>query len=268
MAQLERALALEEKTGVAPKHKLERGIVPGVAVPGFIGIGEEVDSIAFYAAELKSANADVSERIDSLLSQPSLMQCPSDGTEPSTDINSDEELGFLSFAKTSAMSLASNVKQNTTTLASGATDLVGKAAKAGLSLVKKDDDGQVFSAGFVVFQKLSAVQTALQLNHHNSPFKMECLEAPEPEDINWSNIGKEHKELEIGRLISLAATSVACLLWTIPVTFVASLSSVDALRKEVGVIDDMLNALPFLTVFFEVLAPQVRFKGTLNFLIS
>ena len=48
-----------------------------------------------------------------------------------------------------------------------------------------------------------------------------------------------------------------CLLWTIPVTFVASLSSVDALREEINIIDDLLNALPFLVGLFQILAPQL-----------
>ena len=85
---------------------------------------------------------------------------------------------------------------------------------------------------------------------------MEVIEAQDPQDIFWGNVGRQHKGLELGKLASLATTVVTCFLWTIPVAFVASLSSVEALRKEVPVMDNVLDALPFLVPVFEVLAPQ------------
>lgn len=51
--------------------------------------------------------------------------------------------------------------------------------------------------------------------------------------VFWNNVGREHKDLELGQLFSLAATTAACLLWTIPVTFVSSLSSVEGLRQAI-----------------------------------
>lgn len=89
-----------------------------------------------------------------------------------------------------------------------------------------------------------------------SPFTMEVLEAPDPEDVFWSNVGRKHKFLQLGMLFSLGISVATCLLWTIPVSFVASLSSVGALRAEVPALDSVLDALPFLVPVFEVLAPQ------------
>ena len=60
----------------------------------------------------------------------------------------------------------------------------------------------------------------------------------------------------MGRLASFGLSSVICLFWTVPTSFVAGLSSVDALRNEVKFIDDLLNAAPALEPIFALLAPQ------------
>lgn len=73
--------------------------------------------------------------------------------------------------------------------------------------------------------------------------------------VNWLNIGRTHKDLQVGKLMSLGLTVTICLLWTIPMTFIASLSTVEGLRAEVEFIDDMLTAFPFLVPVFEITAP-------------
>lgn len=55
--------------------------------------------------------------------------------------------------------------------------------------------------------------------------------------------------------MSLGLTVTICLLWTIPMTFIASLSTVEGLRSEIEFIDDMLTAFPFLVPVFEISAP-------------
>jgi hypothetical protein len=59
----------------------------------------------------------------------------------------------------------------------------------------------------------------------------------------------------VGNLISLALTTLLCLLWTIPMSFIASLSSVEGLREELEFVDDMLDSFPFLISVFEIAAP-------------
>lgn len=46
------------------------------------------------------------------------------------------------------------------------------------------------------------------------PYAMECLEAPDPDDILWANVGRQHKDLQLGMLVSVVATTAVCLLWT------------------------------------------------------
>ena len=46
-----------------------------------------------------------------------------------------------------------------------------------------------------------------------------------------------------------------CLLWTIPIAFFASLSSVAALREQIPFVDQLLTAMPWLEPIFQLLAP-------------
>lgn len=68
-------------------------------------------------------------------------------------------------------------------------------------------------------------------------------------------MGKEHKELQLGKLSSFLITATICLLWTIPMAFFASLSSVEGLKKQFSWIADAIEAYPFLEPLLEQLAP-------------
>ena len=259
--KLERALAEEEDSGTAPTHTINNTIAH-IPVPGQ---GEEVNSIEYYADQLRKQNKDVSEQIKGIhaAANTSMPDAAKQFTEVSrhgnpTYENSDEasyteDIGLLTFAKRSIEYAKRGAQGGVTEATSNVTDL----AQTATSLVNSKEDGVVMSSGFVVFQKLADAQTALQLIHHEQPFTMEVLEAPDPQDIYWSNVGRHHKDLQIGKLTSFGTTAAVCLLWTIPVSFVASLSSVEALRSEIPFIDSMLDALPFLVPIFELLAPQL-----------
>jgi calcium permeable stress-gated cation channel len=241
VSQLEHAVAEEEAFGRRPRHKVGKLII--VPVPGILG-GETVDSIDYYAKQLKAENKDITERINSLRGEADrdLIRSFISADDEVSSSEEADETGFLNFVHSSARSVVLKVAENTTTVANGATGLVASATTQAVNLLAGNEDGQIYSAGFVVFKKLSTVQRALRLTHYEKPYFMECLEAPEPEDIFWFNVGRQHKDLQLGMLFSLAATSATCLLWTIPVSFVSSLSSVEALRTQFEGIDDMLTA--------------------------
>lgn len=85
---------------------------------------------------------------------------------------------------------------------------------------------------------------------------MEVLEAPDPDDVLWGSVGLEHRQLQMGRLTSFGASGAICLLWTIPISFVASISSVQGLRDTFDWVAAMLDAAPWLGSVLGVLAPQ------------
>jgi hypothetical protein len=79
-------------------------------------------------------------------------------------------------------------------------------ADAALALFKSED-GQPLTAGFVTFNKLQAVHAAQQMVHYGEPFAMEVMEAPGYDDIFWLNVGRTHKQLQVGKLIRYEGTS-------------------------------------------------------------
>jgi hypothetical protein len=74
-------------------------------------------------------------------------------------------------------------------------------------------------------------------------------------DVFWQNVGKGHKDLQIGKLLSFGLTVTLCLLWTIPMATISAMSTIEGLRKEVGAVDALLEAQPWLEPVFAQLAP-------------
>ena len=137
-----------------------------------------------------------------------------------------------------------------------------KAKDKGVANVKNltgyvlgNGDGTPRDAGFVSFTKLSTTHAALQMVHHPLPFVMSVQPAPDPNDIYWKNVGMPHKARQVGRLISLFLTLLLCFFWTIPVTFISSLTEVESLRESVPFIDKMLEKAPWMQYVLEQLAP-------------
>jgi len=161
--------------------------------------------------------------------------------------------GALMLASTATDGATKAVKLSTG-VASKTVSVAASAANTALTIVVGQGDGQIMSAGFVSFTNLNAVQASLQMVQYDHPFEMEVSEAPAPDDVLWSNVGRSHKDLQLGLLISVAATVALCLLWTFPMTFVSSLSSIGGLRT-IPFINELLNAAPWLEPVLQVLAP-------------
>jgi hypothetical protein len=128
----------------------------------------------------------------------------------------------------------------------GAT-AVGAATKTASAATKLFivEDGVPYSSGFVTFTNLQAANSAQQMIHYEQPFTMEVTEAPAPDDVFWHNVALEHKQLQVGKLISITLTVLLCLFWTIPMSFISSLSSVQGLTEAVPWIGDLLEMAPW-----------------------
>lgn len=130
-------------------------------------------------------------------------------------------------------------------------------------------EGSHRNAGFVVFRDLYSAQTALQIVHHPSPYTMDVMEAPNPGDIYWPNVGLPMRSQRTGKVASFTATAVLCFFWSIPMTFVASLTELNSLRESMPKlgdwIDDHPNAEPILAqvapllllLFNEAILPEI-----------
>ena len=118
-------------------------------------------------------------------------------------------------------------------------------------------EGEPRDAGFVVFRTLSAAQAALQMVHHPRPYTMKAEVAPHPEFIFWRNVGMPRQSRRAGTLLSLGATVALCLFWTIPISFISSMTEVSALRKALPRFERWLEGRDWMETILEQLAPLI-----------
>lgn len=140
-------------------------------------------------------------------------------------------------------------------MVNGLMSSVTKSTSALTSLVSGSEDGGARESGFVTFNKLSTTQAALQMVHHETPFEIQGFEAPPSHDVFWPNVGWTHKQLQVGKLVGLCLTVLLCLFWTIPMSFVASISDVEGLTEALPFIEDWLEAAPVLEQILAQIAP-------------
>lgn len=134
--------------------------------------------------------------------------------------------------------------------------------------IKVQGEGEALDGAFVTFYNLSSKQAAIQMNHARTPFEMQVTEAPDPDDILWSFVGKSNAQILAGSLISLALTSAILLLWTIPIGFFSGLANIEGLEDQFELIKDanekypalgpiLAQAAPFLVVMVNALLPGI-----------
>ena len=126
-------------------------------------------------------------------------------------------------ARTSVRVVGNQVGNVTNTVTNTVSNGVGTVANVATQLIPfisngDDNDGIPVTAGFVSFKSLKACQVAKQIIHSSAEdnvFGIEVFEAPGIDDINWSNVGKTHKELQFGLLLSYTLTTTLCFFWTV-----------------------------------------------------
>lgn len=153
------------------------------------------------------------------------------------------------------LSSIKSARQKVTGTVGGVAGNIGGVASKGLSFVMRSEDGEAREAGFVTFSNLKSQQAALQQIHSETPFVFEVAEAPEPNDIFWTNVGKTHKSLQLGKLASFSLTALLCLFWTIPVATVVTFTEVESLKGILPFLADWVEAFPALELILAQMAP-------------
>jgi Late exocytosis, associated with Golgi transport/Cytosolic domain of 10TM putative phosphate transporter len=169
--QLEHVVAVEDLTGERPRH------VPDLMIPKMnVTHKTDVDSIDYYADRLNALNAEITILIDALQEKAS--------NEPAQEQFDSERQGLLRESFTTASvhpesdqdkdgaCIGTECIQETVMdsdaarMTMDATEMVTKAATGAVKLVLQEEDGEMFSAGFLVFGTLSITHAALQMVHH------------------------------------------------------------------------------------------------------
>mmetsp|Transcript_20279 Transcript_20279/g.34620 ORF Transcript_20279/g.34620 Transcript_20279/m.34620 type:complete len:394 (+) Transcript_20279:1167-2348(+) len=75
------------------------------------------------------------------------------------------------------------------------------------------------------------------------------------DDIYWKNVGMPHHSRKVGFMLSMGLSALLCVFWTVPVSFVSTLTEVDALKKSIPVLEQWIEDAPWLQPAIEQVAP-------------
>lgn len=287
--KLEHALNVKEVTGRNPTH-----------LSILAGRTTKVDSIETYSDELQQMNEEIECQVLGIEERNNPMSFREDieaeggsilyngslgGGESISSLGIDrqrlepklaglyEDIPEVDESKplsSSSMALSGHLLTTVKSATEKLKSAAGDAAASGLSLILRQQDGEPREAGFVTFTGVKTTQAALQQIHHEMPFCMEVAEAPQPDDIFWGNVGKPHATLQLGKLLSVGLTALLCLVWTVPIAFIASLTEVQSLKGTVPFLAEWSEAWPPLDVVLAQLAPLILIlvKMLLPFLLG
>ncbi|KAF4655429.1 hypothetical protein FOZ61_007575 [Perkinsus olseni] len=238
VSKLEHAYNVLNYKGVRPQHRLK------------ICGKEKVDSIDYYEAKINEYNTKISAVVAKAIEY----------QEMAHDDNQEEGGG-------GGMILCKNDDDDDN------DDDKQKQKKSILSarivhgiLGGGDDIIRVRSGAFITFNNLKSSMAARQMVHYKIPFVMRTVGAPATKDVYWSNVGISHSKQQIGLLLSIVATICLCIFWTIPVAFVASISEVDNLKKELTFLADASQSWSGLDLLLKQISPIAL--AVLNALLS
>ena len=113
----------------------------------------------------------------------------------------------------------------------------------------------VLNGAFVSFRSIASTMTALQTVQHATPFRLWAASAPLPKDVCWANVGIGHVRGHAAAVLSGVLTTALCILWTVPVTIVASFSRVDSLKRTFPFIQTLSDQYPNIDEALAQVAP-------------
>mmetsp|Transcript_1346 Transcript_1346/g.2434 ORF Transcript_1346/g.2434 Transcript_1346/m.2434 type:complete len:887 (+) Transcript_1346:264-2924(+) len=267
MEKLEHAVNIRNVKGFEPKHGNP--------------LGETLESIPTFAAELNTLNDEIKVQIEEIENKKMIQ----DQDVPSDLVEQSEQVSLVDDENTTAndnqsqepsvSSIEEEVKHHgklstltknitsfrnlTLDTMKGAAGTVGgtilNSANMALNLITGSQDGTVRDAGFVTFSSLLVKNQCVQTIHHSTPFTFYTMNAPRPRDVVWGNVGKSHKEQQLSYLLAQGATIATCLFWTIPVSFLSSLSEVEKLQELIPGLEKALVKNPWLASLLAQLSP-------------
>ncbi|TYZ64178.1 hypothetical protein PybrP1_006325 [[Pythium] brassicae (nom. inval.)] len=268
---LEHALAVRERAdGERPHHREGRSWVRVVLCcrPG--SRGRVVDSIDFYQEKLAKLNEKVAREINSIDSTqaqlarqveereaqsatPFVPQVPPVGAADYSirvaSSGSEYDAAGVRTSPGHSKNGDDEAEDDTEEPGTEENQLEREAARM------KNPMRVMRRSAFVSFTSLKAAQTAQQTLQASHPIQMAISPAPHVDDVNWENIGLRFRTRAVWRLVSSTLTATIVLFWTIPTAFVASLATVESLRRTLPFLNKAFDKYPVLEELFKQLAP-------------
>lgn len=262
--KLEHELGVYEKAhGERPQHR-EGGSWLRCLLCRRGGRGEYVDSIDFYQEQLAKLNEKVAHEIASIENTQAQLArqmeaeeagevvpyVPHDPGQPDVSVRIDtQEHSSHGDAKTERSAPLSDEEDDISESGREEDDREREAARMQrpIRVMRR--------SAFVSFTSLKSAQVAQQTLQSSNPIHMAISPAPHVDDIDWENVGLRFRTRALWRLISSTLTALIVLFWTIPTAFVASLATVESLRRTLPFLNKAFDKYPALEDLFKQLAP-------------
>ncbi|KAJ0400109.1 hypothetical protein ATCC90586_005130 [Pythium insidiosum] len=267
---LEHALAVGELKGTRPKHREGRSWM-GMLLCRRGSRGDIVDSLDFYQERLAKLNEKVAREIAGIEEAQAQL---------ARHVESGEQGGTVTVVAATREEDWSVARHVNARVMEDNRNRVGWLDVSAFnddddSPVEHDDSGGVTDddegirarsrsqhpiqvmrrSAFISFTSLMSTHVVQQTLQASNPECMVVTPAPHVEDVNWSNIGLQYRTRAIGSLFSALLTAVVVIFWTIPTAFVASLASVESLRRALPFLNRAFDEHPFLETIFKQVAP-------------
>uniref|UniRef100_M4BRQ9 CSC1/OSCA1-like 7TM region domain-containing protein n=1 Tax=Hyaloperonospora arabidopsidis (strain Emoy2) TaxID=559515 RepID=M4BRQ9_HYAAE len=279
---LECALAKYEHSHKRPRHREGKSWMGMLLCKAGIR-GHEVDSIDYFQDQLATLNEDVAREIQSIDDAQSQLAAQLEEQEREMGgIDIDDELQLPENGG-SWIKIMARTKQDADPKKAPLLDRRGHAEQMQSSYegddahkvdekkarrqeremsqeereqARKEQPMRVMRrAAFVSFTSLMSTQVAQQTLQTENPAHMAVAPAPDAADINWDNIGLDYRTRAIGTLASTLISAAIVLFWTIPTAFVASLATVESLRRALPFLNKAFDDYPILQDIFQQIAP-------------
>lgn len=283
---LEHALAKCERTRRRPRHRQDRSWL-GMLLCKAGSCGYVVDSIDCYQDQLAELNERVAREIQSI--EEAQVQLANRVEEQEQELGGFDERTELILPNTSEGFGRSTKKANFHNDPKAVPLLGRESVSEQEQLLRRgysDDEDDEFldenkarrheremsqeereqvrkqrpirvmrRAAFISFTSLMSAQVAQQTLQSKDPVCMAIMPAPHIDDVNWDNVGLRYRTRAVGKVMSSLISGTIILFWTVITAFVASLSTVESLRRALPFLDKAIDKYPLLQEVFKQIAP-------------
>ncbi|CAM9490245.1 unnamed protein product [Chrysoparadoxa australica] len=124
--------------------------------------------------------------------------------------------------------------------------------------------GSMSGTGYVTFNTMAARASAVQMLITSTPGSFEVRAAPEARDLLWNNVTKHVLQIETRKNLMNAIVLMGIVFWSVVVSTIQALSSVETLSRVFPDLESMLVRSPQLAQFIRVYLPVLLVLILLN----
>ncbi|GAA5799830.1 hypothetical protein HPULCUR_005249 [Helicostylum pulchrum] len=122
---------------------------------------------------------------------------------------------------------------------------------------RKSPNFEMTNVAFVTFEHMSSAIIASQIAINPEPFNCRASMACEPRDVLWDSVAIRGRERILREVVIWSVTVFLCLTWSVPVIFISTLFSIEAISKLDSHLGEVLEQSEIGHLIFGSFVPTV-----------